>query len=157
MPDSPRTDARPLRLVLLLLTLAAVVAFSGCGTGVSVPSISVPDITAPSGGSATFDINGVTFTMAQTGTIQADFPESKEITYSGPLGCRGHYFSGEYTENIDVYFHYFKDSAYLLIDNGPEPIYRFGPPRRHGDVLLFTNPSRSDREITVAVNCPTGA
>jgi hypothetical protein len=157
VPDSPCRDARPLRLALIALALASV-ALAGCGT--SVPDISVPsipDMSAPGGGSATFSINGVTFTVAQSGTINADFPESRQITYSGPLGCRGHYFSGEYTNNIDVYFHYFKKDAYLLIDNGPEPIYHFGPPLRRGNLLLFANADRRDREITVAVSCPTGA
>jgi hypothetical protein len=155
--DSPRREARPLRHALVALTLAVLV-ISGCGAGsVSVPSISIPDVSAPGGGSATFNINGVTFTVAQTGTIQADFPESKQLTYSGPRGCAGHYFNGEYTENIDVYFRYFKNDAYLLIDNGPEPVYHFGPPQRRGHVLLFSNPDRADRAITVAVNCQTGA
>jgi hypothetical protein len=156
VPDSPRRDARPFRCALIPLTLAILV-LSGCGAGSVVPDISVPDFPEPGGGSATFDINGVTFTVAQTGTIQADFPESRQLTYSGPRGCAGHYFNGEYTDNIDVYFRYFKNDAYLLIDNGPEPIYHFGPPQRHGHVLLFSNPDRPDRAITVAVNCPTGA
>jgi hypothetical protein len=158
VPDSTRRDARHLRHALIALPLA-IAALSGCGA--EVPDISVPSIPnvsdATKAGSATFNINGVTFTVAQSGTIQADFPESKQITYSGPLGCKGHYFSGEYTENIDVYFHYFKNDAYLLIDNGPEPVYRFGPPQRRGDTLVFSNAGRSDRQITVIVNCPTGA
>jgi hypothetical protein len=126
-----------------------------------VPSISVPSIPAfpdtSKAGSASFNINGTTFMVAQSGTIQASFPESKEISYSGPLGCRGHYFSGSYTEDIDVYFRYFRNRAYLLIDNGAEPVYRFGPPVRTGNRLAFSNPTPHDRQITVVVNCPTGA
>lgn len=78
----------------------------------------------------------------RAGTIQASFPESKQITYSGPLGCRGHHFSGSYTDDIDVFFRYFHDRAYLLIDNGAEPVYRFGPPVRTGNRLAFSNPRR---------------
>jgi hypothetical protein len=158
VPDSPRGDARPLRCALLAAALA-LIALAGCGTG--VPDVSVPSIPAmpdgAAGGSATFDIDGVTFQVAQSGTVKADFPESRQITYSGPLGCAGHYFTGHYTENIEVFFHYFKDQAYLLIDNGAEPVYRFGPPVRTGNRLTFSNPSRGDRKIAVVVDCPTGA
>jgi len=159
VPDSPRPDARPLRLLLVGVALAAI-TLGGCGAGVpdiSVPSIpTIPDMNGTNG-SASFNINGVTFTVAQTGSIQASFPESRQITYSGPLGCRGHYFSGSYTQDIDVYFRYFKNDAYLLIDNGAEPVYRFGPPRRQGNLLVFSKPKPAGRRITVEVNCPTGA
>jgi hypothetical protein len=157
VPDSPRSDARPFRCAPIALALA-ILALAGCGSGaVSVPSIpTFPDPTATAGGSATFDINGVTFRVAQSGTIQTDFPESKQITYSGALGCKGHYFTGEYTEHIKVYFRYFSKSAYLLIDNGAEPVYTFGPPRRQGSKLVFSNATPGDRQITVSVDCPPG-
>jgi hypothetical protein len=128
---------------------------SGCG---GVPSFSVPSVPDLSKtGSATFEINGTTFVVSQSGTIKADFPESKVISYSGPLGCRGHYFNGSYTEDIEVFFRYFKNAAYLLIDNGAEPVYRFGPPARSGRRLTFSDPNPRDRRITVVVDCPAGA
>jgi hypothetical protein len=155
VPDSPRANSRPLRFALIALAIS-VLALSGCGGVPGVPSIpKFPDLATT--GSASFDINGVTFLVSQSGTIQANFPESREITYSGPLGCKGHYFSGEYTGDIDVYFHYFKKDAYLLIDNGAEPVYHFGPPVRTGSRLAFSNPTPRDRQITVVVNCPSGA
>ncbi len=67
-----------------LIPLAAVsLALAGCW---GVPDISVPSIpTFPDtskSGSASFNINGVPFLVSQSGTIQADFPESKEISFS---------------------------------------------------------------------------
>jgi len=155
VPDSPRATGRTLRLIPIALFLTAV-TLAGCGA--RIPDISVPSIpdmsSAGAGGSASFNIDGSTFTVAQSGTIQTSFPGAKQISYSGPLGCKGHYFNASYTEDIDVYFHYFKKDAYLLIDNGGSPVYHFGPPQRQGHVLVFSNPTPSDRKITVEVNCP---
>jgi hypothetical protein len=152
VPDSPRVDARVLlSLVLVFLALA----LGGCG---GVPSIHVPSIPDISkSGGATFIIDGNTFQVSQSGSIQADFGHPNPLTYSGPDGCAGHYFSADYTEDIEVFFRYSKKAAYLLIDNGAEPVYRFGPPVRTGSRLAFTDPTPHDRKITVVVNCPTGA
>src|SRR5262249_11854560 len=121
VPDSPRATGRTLRLIPIALFLTAV-TLAGCGS--RIPDISVPSIhalsSAGAGGSASFNIDGSTFTVAQSGTIQTSFPGAKQISYSGPLGCKGHYFNASYTEDIDFYFHYFKKDAYLLIDNGGE-------------------------------------
>jgi hypothetical protein len=155
VPDSPRSDARPFRCAPIALALA-ILALAGCGgvPGVKVPSI--PTVPNAGSGSATFEIEGVTFQVSQSGSIQASFPGADKITYSGPLGCKGHYFTGDYTENIEVFFHYFRKSAYLLIDNGEEPIYTFGPPQRQGSRLVFSNATPRDRQITVSVDCATG-
>ena len=154
MPDSPRQAARRLRHALIATALP-ILMLSGCG-GISVPSIpAIPDISKT--GSASFSIDGSTFLVAQSGSIQASFGQSNPLTYSGPMGCRGRYFSGSYTEDIDVYFRYSKKNAYLLIDNGGEPVYRFGPPVRTGNRLAFSNPTPRGRRITVVINCPRGA
>jgi hypothetical protein len=151
--DSSRRDARPLHYSLIAVALAAL-ALAGCGgvPGIKVPSI--PDISKMGG--ASFDIDGNTFQVSQSGSIQADFGPNP-LTYSGPDGCAGHYFTADYTENIEVFFRYSKKGAYLLIDNGAEPIYRFGPPTRHGNQQIFANATPRDRRITVLINCPTGA
>ena len=154
MPDSSRRDARRLILRCLVLLLAASVG--GCG-GVGVPSIpTFPDFSKQGGGSASFDMDGVTFQVSQSGSIQTSFG-SNPLSYSGPLGCRGHYFTGHLTENIEVFFRYFPKKAYLLIDNGAEPVYVFGPPARQGRRLVYSDPTPRDRKITVTVDCATGA
>ena len=154
MLDSPRNDARRFRRASIAAALAVLVLY-GCG---SVPSIhipSVPDI-SKSGG-ASFTIDGNTFQVSQSGSIQADFGHPNPLTYSGPDGCAGHYFTADYTENIEVFFRYFSNRAYLLIDNGAEPVYVFGRPLRHGHTLIYANAKPADRKITVTVICPTGA
>ena len=154
MPDSPRTDARRLRRALIALFLAAL-ALSGCGGVPDIKIPSIPDISKTGG--ASFDIDGNPFQVSQSGSIQADFGHPNPLTYSGPDGCAGHYFTADYTEDIQVFFRYSKKGAYLLIDNGAEPVYRFGPPVRSGSKLVFGNATPRDRQITVLVNCPTGA
>ena len=77
MPDSPRAFARricaaPSALLLVILLLA------GCGgvSGFSVPSI--PDISKTGGASS--DIDGNTFQVSQSGSIQADFGHPNPLT-----------------------------------------------------------------------------
>jgi hypothetical protein len=153
VPDSPRTDVR--RLVLACLGVLLIFGLAGCG---GVPSIKIPSIPDVSkSGGASFDIDGNTFQVSQSGSIQADFGKSVPLTYSGPDGCAGHYFTADYTEDIQVFFRYFPKRAYLLIDNGAEPVYVFGPPLRHGHTLIYSNARPRDRKITVTVTCPTGA
>jgi hypothetical protein len=154
VPDSPRAFARRIRIAPSALLLA-ILLLAGCGgvPGVSVPSI--PDISKTGG--ASFDIDGNTFQVSQSGSIQADFGHPNPLTYSGPDGCPGHYFTADYTEDIEVFFRYSRKGAYLLIDNGAEPVYRFGPPVDSGSKLVFGNATPRDRRITVVVNCPTGA
>ena len=154
MPDSPRARARRLRLASVASALA-IVTLAGCG---SVPSIDIPSIPDISkSGGASFNIDGNTFQVSQSGSIQADFGHPNPLTYSGPDGCAGRYFTDDYTEDIEVFFRYFPNRAYLLIDNGAEPVYVFGRPLRHGHTLLFANAKPADRKITVTVICPTGA
>jgi hypothetical protein len=152
VPDSPRKAAR-LRKLLLPLTLGLLV-LAGCGGVPSIHIPSIPDI-SKSGG-AVINIDGNSTQVSQSGSIQTDFGPNP-LTYSGPDGCAGRYFTADYTEDIQVFFRYFRNRAYLLIDNGAEPIYVFGPPVRHGHTLLFANAKPTDRKITVTVICPNGA
>jgi hypothetical protein len=154
VPDSPRKACRLIHLCLI--ASLAILGFAGCGAGVPTPSI--PDFGAAfAGGSATFDIDGTSVRVSQSGSIQASFPDAPELSYSGPNGCKGRYFNGDYTENIEVFFRYTRRRAYLLIDNGAAPVYRFGPPQRQGSKLVFSNPTPNDRQITVTIDCPTGS
>jgi hypothetical protein len=150
VPDSTRR-------IGALLPFAVIFVLSGCGgvPSISIPSIpSIPDISKHGG--ASFSIDGTTFQVSQSGSIQTDFGKNP-LTYSGPDGCRGHYFSGDYTENIQVFFRYFPDRAYLLIDNGAGPIYVFGPPRHQGKTLVYNHPTPRGRDVTVTVACPRTA
>lgn len=157
MPGSLRAHARR----LVLLSLGAVLlggGLTGCG---GVPAISVPSIPAfpniSKQGGATFDIDGTTFQVSQSGSIQTDFGKGNPLSYSGRDGCAGRYFSADYTQDIQVFFRYSPRRAYLLIDNGAEPVYVFGPPRREGRRLIYADAMPRDRKITVTVDCPTGA
>jgi hypothetical protein len=155
VPDSPRKDARLLRRALPLALGILALAVGGCGGVPSIHVPSIPDISKTGG--ATFIIDGNSFQVSQSGSIQADFGHPNPLTYSGPDGCAGHYFTADYTEDIQVFFRYSKKRAFLLIDNGGSPVYRFGPPIHTGNRLTFSNPTPSDRRITVIVTCPTGA
>jgi hypothetical protein len=150
VPDSPRFLG-----ALLVLGVTAVIAGCGATPSIDIPSIpTFPDV-SKSGG-ASFDIDGNTFQVSQSGSIHTDFGRNP-LSYSGPDGCAGHYFSADYTEDIQVFFRYFRDRAYLLIDNGSGTIYVFGPPKQRGKTLVFSNAAPRDRKITVTVTCPGGA
>jgi hypothetical protein len=106
------------------------------------------------GGSAAFDIDGNSFTVSQSGHISASFPDAPQLTYSGPLGCKGRYFTAHYTEHIEVFFRYTSHDAYLLIDNGADPVFHFpGTPRKAGQ-SMFWKRSFGGRPISVRVTCP---
>jgi hypothetical protein len=143
-------------LALALLALPLLIALPGCGAGnVSIPSIpTVPDFNGPGGaGSATFMVDGMSTTVSQSGSIKTSFAGTP-LTYSGPLGCKGRYFTGHITENIEAFFRYTDKGGFFLINNGGSPVYRFGPPQKQGKALVFSNARPTDRQITVTVNCP---
>ena len=48
-----------------------------------------------------------------------------QLSYSGPLGCRGRYFTADYSEDIQILFRYTSRDAFMLI--GSE-LYHFDAP-----------------------------
>lgn len=63
----------------LAIVLAAGTTLAGCG------------FTAPHD-KLTVIFNGERATVAQSGTIKAEFGDVPELNYEGPIGCQGHYF-----------------------------------------------------------------
>ena len=91
--------------------------------------------------------------VSQSGSIEASFPGTP-LTYSGPVGCEGRYFTGTYTQTIKFFFRYTDEGAYMLFNNVNSPVYRFGPPQHRGESLVFSNPQPADRWLRVTVDCP---
>jgi hypothetical protein len=144
-----------LRAAVAAAVLLSSVALWGCGAGVTIPKIPKMRFPSSQSGSAAFDIDGNTFSVSQSGHISASFPDAPQLTYSGPLGCKGHYFTGHYTEDIEAFFRYSSHDAHLLIDNGADPVFHFpGAPRRVGQ-SMFWKRSFGGRQISVRVTCPS--
>jgi hypothetical protein len=112
------------------------IALTGCA------DIKVPD------DHVTVIINGQRTTIAQDGSVSVQIDGVPELTYSGPAGCAGHYFTdGE----SDIYFRYTPRRAYLLRGN---QLYTFnGPPRKGGEDIVWGHRFGVDK-ITVLANCP---
>ena len=125
-----------------LLAVGAALALAGCG-GVD---IDIPDIEAPHD-RMTVIVDGQRTTVAQSGSVQVQIGGVPELSYSGPLGCKGQYFTDS---DSDIYFRYGARRAYLLQHS---TLYRFGPPRRAGGQLVWNN-DFDGTKVTVLVNCP---
>lgn len=129
----------------LIAAIATALALGGCG--VDVPDI--PDLA----GSAPHDrmtviFNGQRTTIAQSGSISVQIGGVPELSYDGPLGCKGGYFTDS---ESDLYFRYDAKRAFLL---RYDTLYRFdGPPARAGGQLVWNRSFDGDR-ITVLANCP---
>jgi hypothetical protein len=157
MRDRDRISSRRgrVRAAAAVAGVAASIAAGGCGAGITVPKIPKMKFPSSQGGSAAFDIDGTTFSVSQSGHISASFPDAPQLTYSGPLGCKGRYFTAHYTEHIEVFFRYSSQDAYLLIDNGADPVFHFsGAPRRVGQ-FMFWKRSFGGRRISIRVTCPS--
>lgn len=142
------------RTALALAGLLSALSLWGCGAGITVPKIPKMKFPSPHGGSAAFDIDGTTFSVSQSGHISASFPDAPQLTHSGPLGCKGRYFTAHYTEHIEVFFRYTPHDAYLLIDNGADPVFHFPTGPRHDGKSLSWRRSFGGRRISVRVTCP---
>ncbi len=119
------------------------IALAGCG-GVD---LDLPDFEAPHD-RMTVIVDGQRTTIAQSGSVSVRIDGVPELSYSGPLGCRGRYFTDS---ESDVYFRYGARDAYLLRS---DTLYRFGePPRRGGGQLIWAH-DFDGTKITVLVNCP---
>jgi hypothetical protein len=130
--------------------LSGVIA--GCGaTGFKVPNVPSVGAGPGRGDAATFVINGGTISVVQSGAISVRYSDVPQLTYSGPLGCRGRYFTADYSEHIRILFHYSAHNAYLLIG---QDLYRFGGRPRHRAGRLAWAHRFGDRVLAVTVACP---
>jgi hypothetical protein len=155
MRDRDRISPRSgLRTAAAVAGVFSAIVLWGCGAEITIPTIPRMNFPSSHGGSAAFDIDGNSFTVSQSGHISASFPDAPQLTYSGPLGCKGRYFTAHYTEHIEVFFRYTSHDAYLLIDNGADPVFHFpGAPRKAGQ-SMFWKRSFGGRPISVRVTCP---
>ena len=126
----------------LIAAAAAALALAGCG-GVD---IDIPEFEAPRD-RMTVIVDGQRTTIAQSGRVAVAIEGVPELSYDGPLGCEGRYFTDS---EADVYFRYGARRAYLLRSS---TLYRFGPPRRAGGQLVW-NDGFGGVKVTVLVNCP---
>ena len=134
--------------------LLSALALSACGAGITIPKIPKMKFPSSHGDSAAFTIDGTTFSVTQSGHISASFPDAPQLTYSGPLGCKGRYFTAHYTEHIEVFFRYSLHDAYLLINNGADPVLHFPGAPKHVGQSMFWGRSFGGRRVSVRVTCP---
>jgi hypothetical protein len=122
------------------LAAAAALAIAGCG------GIDIPDFEAPHD-RMTVIVDGQRTTIAQSGSVDVQIDGVPEVSYSGPLGCPGQYFTDS---ESDIYFRYDAHEAYLL---DVDRLYRFGKPRRVAGQLAWSD-DFDGAKVTVLVNCP---
>jgi hypothetical protein len=93
-------------------------------------------------------VNGNQTTIAQDGSVAVQIDGVPQLSYSGPAGCAGHYFTdGE----SDLYFRYTPRRAFLLDGN---QLYTFNePPRQGGKDIVWAHDFGGDK-VTVLANCP---
>jgi hypothetical protein len=124
------------------------------GCGASTPDITVPTFPSPSaasGDAATFIVDGQTITIRQSGRATVSIGQAPQLDHSGPLGCKGRYFTGHLTEHIGILLRYTAREAWLFIGNGA--LYHFGPPKRSHGRLVWQR-SSGGRRVAVIVSCP---
>jgi len=127
--------------------VAAAVMLGGCGAAVtSVPSMKVD------GDTASFLFRGSTTTVTESGFARIHYKHTPEMNHAGPLGCRGRYFTANYSEHIEMQFHYSAANAFLNV--GISDLYRFGPPRRQGNAIVFERNFARSGPVRVTVHCP---
>lgn len=123
--------------------LAAAVALAAFAGGCGVDA----NFQAPHD-HVTFIINGQQTTVAMDGTVSVQIDGVPQLSYSGPAGCKGHYFVDDDSE---IYFRYTAKRAFLL--RGSQ-LYTFNePPRRGGKDIIWSHTFGPDK-ITVLANCP---
>ena len=117
----------------------AALALAGCG-GIDI------DFEAPRD-RMTVIVDGQRTTIAQSGSVDVQIDGVPELSYSGPLGCKGRYFTDS---ESDLYFRYDARRAYLL---RYDTLFRLGKPHRAGGQLIWSD-AFGETKVTVLVNCP---
>lgn len=135
---------RPVRGCLGMTSVVAmlgVVALTGCGAGAS-------------GDTATFDIRGTVISVTEKGNATIHQNGAPPIDYSGPLGCRGRYFSTEDPYGLPLDFRYSAHDAYLL---SAGVLYHLaGGPLRTANRLRWTAHVNGGK-LSATVDCPLPA
>ena len=132
-----RPVRRRLRVTSIVATLG-VLALSGCGGGAS-------------GDTATFNVRGRVISVTESGKATVHQQDAPPIDYSGPLGCRGRYFSTEDPYGLPLDFRYSGHDAYLL---SAGVLYHLatGPVRTAH--ALHWSANINGAKLSVTVDCP---
>jgi hypothetical protein len=131
---------------------AAVLVVALIAIGPTVSVLAVLGVFSGGGGgdTARFVIDGTVISVTESGTATINQDGAPEIDYSGPLGCRGRYFSTEDPSGLPLDFRYTDHDAYLL--EGGE-LSHLGAPTRVGRTLRWRSNLLGTR-IAVTVDCP---
>ena len=121
-----------------VVATVTVLALAGCGAGAS-------------GDTATFDVRGRVISVTESGRATVHQDDAPPIDYSGPLGCRGRYFSTEDPYGLPLDFRYSAHDAYLL---SAGVLYHLatGPVRAAHELHWSAN--LGGAKIRVTVDCP---
>jgi hypothetical protein len=136
------------RSIVIALVAALALAVGGCG---SSPSAQTPAGSGGRGDSATFTIDGRSISVTQSGSTSVKIGGAPELTYSGPLGCKGQYFTADFSDGIPMFFRYTSRDAYLLV--GSDLYYLGARPSYVGSKLEW-NTYTSGHQIKIEVRCP---
>ncbi len=119
-------------------------------TGAVIAAVSTVAACGGGGDSATFELNGARVDVTESGSATVQVDGAPEIDYSGPVGCRGRYFTTEYPDGIQFDFRYSAHDAYLLQGSS---VYHLGPPTQAGATLRWSETVGGTR-LEVQVRCP---
>jgi hypothetical protein len=142
------------RVGLVPVAVVIAAALAACGAG-GTGSVHFPkDFGVPSDGdTATFVFpDGGTDTVTQSGRIELSGAASPALDYSGPLGCRGHYFTTDYSDHIGIYFRYSAVDAVLAI--GGDVFHFATAPIVRGTELSWDGTFTGGDHYGVRVHCP---
>jgi hypothetical protein len=139
----------------IALTLLCLALLSACGGSSGVSGMGSGG--GPPGDTATFTFSdGGTISVSQSGSIQVSGSASPALDYSGPLGCRGHYFSGDYSDHIGITARYSAVDAVMAI--GQDVFHFAQPPTVKGGELAWTSTfddgSGHAKRYGLRVRCP---
>jgi hypothetical protein len=124
-----------------------VVTLAGCGgTGGGGSQVKLGR-----GDSATFVIDGRSVSVTESGRTSVTISGAPELTYSGPVGCAGRYFTTHFVDGVPMLFRYGSEDAYLLI--GSDLYHLGGRPARSGGGLTWDT-TTDGHQIAIRLGCP---
>jgi hypothetical protein len=98
----------------------------------------------------TFVIDGRTISITQSGTASVKVQGAPEMTYNGPVGCTGRYFTTNFVDGVPMFFRWGSQDAYLLL--GSDLYYLGSAPARSGGQLNWDTYT-SGHQIHIQVGC----
>jgi hypothetical protein len=160
-PDGCKRRGDPVSRLRCAAAIALLFAVLITGCTVSGDSGSpvggLKSLSRPTGDSATFVFpDGGTISVVQSGHIDASGSASPALDYRGPLGCKGHYFTGDYSDHIGISARYSAVDAVMAIGSD---VFHFGqPPTKKRKELVwsatFSDGSGHAQRYGLRVQCP---